>query len=143
MTATNPNLREEMNTGPGPYRLADMDREICLGDLIGQLVNEMANTEAGLNPNVAAQVLNLAAAPSCLLDARATAGAGALNAALTLIVDNDDDRVVNAGEIVWDGPGNTRIRFNATDAFTAVNVKYLVPGSNVSILERVLGQNDT
>lgn len=142
MTANNPNLREELNSGSGPYRLADGDREICWGDLLGQMVDELANTEAGLNPNVAAQVLQLAAAPSCLLDARATAGAGALNAALTLIVDNDDNRVVNAGEIVWDGPGNTRIRFNATDAYTAVNVKYTVPGSNVSIFERTLGQRD-
>ncbi len=144
MTAENPNLREELNNGSGPFRLADVDRQLCWGDLMGAFIQRLANTETGINPTAAtpAQTLDLDDAPTCLLDARATAGAGALNVALTLIIDNRDATVPNAGEIVWDGPGATRVRFNAADAFTAVDVKYVTPGADVSILERTLSQND-
>ena len=144
MTAENPNLREELNNGSGPFRLADVDRQISWGDLLGAFIQRLENTETGIDPSAGTptNTLQLATAPNSLLDARATAGAGALNAALTLIVDNRDATVPNAGEIVWDGPGATRVRFNAADAFTAVDVKYVTDGVDVSILERSLSQND-
>lgn len=145
MTANNPNFREELNNGPGPYRLADVNRALCLGDILGLLIDDMANTETAIDPSGGTPVntLDLAATPTCLLDVRATAGAGATGVPLTIIVDNSDDRVPNEGEVVWDGPGQTRVRFNATDAYTAVDVKYGTDAAVVSGLERSLGQKDT
>lgn len=141
MTATNPNLREELNNGPGSFRLADVDREICWGDLLGQLISEMADTETALDPDTAApSPITLAVAPSCILDVRAIAGAGTLGI-LTLIINNDDNFAVPATSVAWDGPGATRLRFNAADAYTDVDIKYTVDGVLVSVLERSLGKN--
>lgn len=141
MTATNPSLREELNNGPGPSRLADVDREICWGDFLGQLINEMADTETALDPDTAAPTpITLAAAPSCILDVRAIAGTGTLGL-LALIINNDPNFAAPATSVVWNGPGSTTLRFNAADAYTDVDIKYLVGGAKASVLERVLGRN--
>ena len=143
MSETNPNLRESLNLGSGPYRLADTDRAVCLGDLYGLLISGLTPTEAGLNPNASGQVLDLASAPNCILNVVATAGVGVLNVPLTLLITNDEQVTPAPGQVLWDGPGRTRVRFNATDAFTAVDVTYTVAGvPRASILERNLGQSD-
>jgi hypothetical protein len=142
MTATNPNLREELNNGPGSFRLADVDREICWGDLLGLLISEMADTETALDPDTAApNPITLAAAPSCILTVTAIAGAGTLGT-LTLIINSDPDFAVPPTSCAWDGPGSTTLRFNAADAYTDVDIKYTVSGALVSVLERTLGKNE-
>lgn len=143
MTASNPTIREDLNNGPGPYRIADNHRALCMGDLLGLIIAGLANTETGVVPVVtgggAPDVATLAAAPTCLLDAVATAGTFTGRLALKI---GDASVLPKTGEAVWGGPGSLEVRLNAGDAITAVDFKYTQSTDTASILERALGQRD-
>ena len=139
MTEQNPNIRETLNNGVLQTKV-DVDRQMCWGSLLARLIADSAADETTLNPNGGGQDINLAAAPDCLLDA--VAQAGTFTGRMTLVIDAAEDIAVQSGTIVWSGPGTTRIRFNATDAITDLDVWYSVPADTVSAMERNLGQRD-
>ncbi len=139
MSASNPNLREELNSGV-LMRLSDVGRAVCLGDLLARLIVDSTADETALNPDGGGNDIDLATPPSCILDA--IAQAGAFTGRLTLVLDTREDIAVPPGTMVWSGPGTTRLRFNATDAITDLDVWYTEPADTTSLLERTLGQTD-
>lgn len=144
MSATNPTLRESMNNGVA-MRLADNDRAMCMGDILGRLIAGTTADEIGVNPSLGVPVntVTLATPPSCVLHVVSTAGAGAPGR-LTLLIGVEGVVDPAPGQVVWNGPGSSVLRFNAGDAWTAVNVWYTnADGSDtISLLERTLGQQD-
>lgn len=140
MSANNPTLREEMNNPPGPHRLANVDKEICIGDLLARLIAASAADQTALDPDAGGNDINLAAAPSCILDA--VAQAGTFTGRMALVIDAREGIIIPSGTMVWSGPGSTRVRFNAGDAITDLDVWYTVPADTTSLLERALGQQD-
>lgn len=142
MTAENPTLRESYDNGV-LQRLADNHRQICFGRLLAKLIAGSAADEAGLNPDGGGNDINLAApngAPECIWHAVATAGV--FTGTMTLVIDSREGIAVPPGTMVWSGPGSTRLRFNAADAITALDVWYADAADEVSALSRILGQQD-
>jgi hypothetical protein len=135
MSADNPTIREDLNNGPGPFRIADNHRALCFGDLVGLMIGDMANTETGVAP--AADVATLANQPSCMLDMVATAGTFTGRLALKI---GDASVVPQSGEGVWNG--GLTVRLNPGDAITTVDFKYTQATDTASILDRILGQRD-
>jgi hypothetical protein len=139
MSAENPTLTEELNNGV-LQRLADVNRQLCWGSLVARLIADSTADETALNPNAGGNDINLAAAPNCLL--HGVSNAGVYTGAMALVIDPREGIAVPSGTMVWSGPGSTRLRFNATDAITDLDVWYTVPADTVSAMERNLGQQD-
>ena len=140
MTASNPNLREELNLGV-LQRLSDVNRELCWGDLLARLIVDSAADETAIDTTAGtAGEATLAAAPSCILDV--IAQAGVFTGRMTLVIDPRAGIAIPSGTIVWDGPGTTRVRFNLTDAITDLDIWYTIPADTTSLQERILGQID-
>lgn len=146
MSATNPTIREDLNTGV-LQRIADDARKLGMGDLIGLLVDfltDNAPTETGLNPNASAQVITLADTPATMFNVKSTAGAGTLGtlALLRGPISGAGALSPDPGEVVWNG--GTGLLFNAADAFTAVDVLYSSSTTPISAsaLDRTLEQRD-
>lgn len=142
MTATLPSVRETLNNG-AINQLADIARQVPLGDMLSRLILLTAADQTALNPTAAspAQQITLALVPSAVLHVLSVAGVGALGR-LALLVGPDVDP--SPGQVVWNGPGSGVLRFNAADAFTNVSVWYTnANGSDtISAFERRVGQQD-
>jgi len=139
MSAENPTVRETLNNGV-VMRMSDASRELCMGDVLARLVSGTAADETALDPDGAGNTLNLASAPSCLLDL--VANAGTFTGRLELVIDARDTSAPRSGQAMWDGPGSTRLRFNASDAITDLDAWYAQSTDTLSALDRVLGQRD-
>jgi hypothetical protein len=137
--ASDTTLRDTMNQGEA-QRIADVDRDLRIGDFVNAMINAMTATEAGVT--VTTNVATLAASPTVLWDAKATT-ATSTGSKLVRKVSNAY-LVANspaAGECFWDGA--TKVKFNAVDAVTAAGFKYpLAADSSCSFLRRSLGQVD-
>lgn len=136
MSATAPTLRENQNNGV-LQQLADNDREMAIGDLLGILIDAITPTEAAAA--VASNAKALANAASMVYDVVATAGA--VTGRKTLVI-GDSSVVPRTGEVVWAGPGTTSMRFASADAVTASDFTYARAdgvGSLTSLGLRVLG----
>lgn len=136
--ASDSNLRGTMNQGEA-QRLADIDRDIGIGDLVNSLINAMSNTETSVT--VTSNVATLANKPAYLFDAKVSAGTTTgskqiLKVSNAFLVANTPA----AGTCYWDG--NTKVKFSSTDGATAAHFKYTqASDSTCSYLQRSLGQN--
>lgn len=138
--AADSNLRATMNQGEA-QRLADIDRDVGIGDLVNALINAMSNTETSVT--VTTNVATLANKPAYLLDAKVSAGTST-GSKMILKVSNAYLTANNpaAGTCFWDG--NTKVKFASADAATAAHFKYTQAGdSTCSYLQRALGQQDS
>lgn len=136
-----PNLREMANNGV-LQNLADIARELRLGDLLGFLIRAAANTQTGVVPTAGNTLVTFAAPIAEIYDLVSTAGT--FTGRLTLKI-GDANLLPLPGEAVWAGPGASTVRLNAADVITAVDAKYArVDATNVvtSDLNRSLGQRD-
>jgi hypothetical protein len=132
-------MREALNNGV-VQQLGDILRETDIGDLLSLLLAATAPTEAAAA--VASNAKTLANAASLLFDVVATAGG--VTGRKTILI-GDSTVIPQGGQIVWDGPGSTSVRFAAADAVTAADFRYIRQdgvGRVVGILERRLGQQD-
>ena len=137
MSARNPNLRETMNNGV-VQQLADCDRQMSMGSLMGLLIRAMTPTEAAAA--VAANAKTLAQSAAAVFDVVATAG-GSTGRKVLLI--GGPELVPAAGQVVWDG--DRSMRFAAADAVTAADFKYARKDgvdSETSLGNRILGERD-
>lgn len=137
MSARNPNIREEQNNGV-VQRLADIDREQHMGDLMGLLVRALTPTEAAAA--VTASAKTLAAPASMVYDVVATAGT--VTGRKVLLIGGSEITPVT-GQVVWDG--SSGMRFAAADAVTAANFLYSLQSGATSLTssnQRLLGERD-
>jgi hypothetical protein len=133
-------MRETLNLGPGPGQLPDIDRDSAFGDLLGMMIQGLTPTEAAAA--VASNAKTLSNAASMVYDVVATAGT--FTGRLELLI-GDANVLPESGQVVWDGPGGSSMRFAAADAITAANFLYARSDEvNVltSLMERNLGQRD-
>lgn len=137
-------MRETLNNGV-LQRLADVNQEIALGDLLGLMIDTLAPTEAAAVPVVGPSWDELTLANQANRIYLVDATAGVFTGVPALIIDSSDARIPKPGEVLWDGPGSTRLRFNSGDAVTAADLLYSrTDGANIrtALLERILGQRD-
>lgn len=145
MTQNNPTLRETLNNGDA-NRLPNVFGDGKLGSLMAMLIAGLTPTEAGVVPtttNPSWDFLNLANAAQVVAQVNATAGT--FTGILALKINPDDNDLPSSGEVFWDGPGTTRLRFAKADAITAVSITYArADAGNLacSLLDRTLGQRD-
>lgn len=139
MTATIPTIRELQNNGV-LQQLADLDRALAQGDLLGLLIRALTPTEAAAA--VAANAKTLTNAASAVYDVVATAGT--VTGRKVLLV-GDASVIPATGQVVWDGPGGKSMRFAAADAVTASNFLYArtdAVNTLTSVGQRTLGERD-
>ncbi len=70
------------------------------------------------------------------------ANAGAFTGVLSLKIGDPDTLLPKSGEVVWGGPGTTKLKFLVADAITDLDVWYTEPADSTSLLDRTLGQQD-
>lgn len=138
--AADSNLRDTMNQGE-LQRLADIDRDTFMGEVVNAFINGMTATEAGVvvTTNLSAP---LAATPLVLWDANATAAASTgkkkINKVSAAYLTANNPPV---GECFWNGA--TGVKFNSADAVTAASYKYpKAADATCSFLQRKLAQSD-
>lgn len=139
MSAQVPNMREMLNNGV-LQNLADINREVNVGSLIGFLIQAAAFTQTGVVP--ASNVATFAAAIEEIFDIVSTAGT--FTGRLTLKIADANYQPL-PGEAVWAGKGALTVRLNAADLITAISIKYArVDATNTatSLFNRLLGQRD-
>lgn len=141
MSAQQPNLRDSLNASMQPQRLADVLKDLRLGDLLALLIRMITATETGVTP--ASNVATLANVPTLMLQINATTAT--VTGVKTLLI----GPITGAGAIVpatgfavW-SPGTKKVLFAAADAVTAASFTYSVGTEAVSILPRQLGQVDS
>lgn len=139
MTTQSPTLRETANNGV-LQQMADSARQTKDGDLIGMLIQSLTPTEAAAA--VTSSAKTLANAASMVYDVVVTTGGSTGRKVLKI---GDSSIIPIAGEVVWDGPGGSSMRFAAADAVTASNFLYArfdSANTLTSIGQRKLGQRD-
>lgn len=140
MTASNPTLRETLNNGVLQQKV-DVDRTVCMGDLMSRLIVASAADETAIDTTAGtAGEHTLAAAPSCVLHANAVAGT--FTGQLALLIGDVNTVSPASGEMLWAGPGSAELRFNVGDAITDLDIWYTVPADTTSLMDRTLGQSD-
>lgn len=135
-------LRETMNQGEA-QRLADLDRELMIGEFINSRINAMTATEAGIA--VTTNVSTLAATPLVLWDAKvATVSGGAATGSKKVLKVSDAYLTANnpaAGTCFWNG--DKKVKFASADLAATADFKYpKAADATCSFMQRTLGQID-
>lgn len=140
--ASDSTLRDSMNQGE-PGRLADVDRDILMGEFVNAMLLAMAATETSVT--VTSNVATLAGTPLVLWDANVSAvsGGSATGHKQVQKVSNAFLTANNpaAGTCFWDG--GTKVKFSSADLATAAHFKYpKASDASVSYLQRLLNQQN-
>jgi hypothetical protein len=141
MSAQQPNLRDRLNGSMQPQALADVLKDLRLGDLLALLIRGLTPTETGVVPS--AHLATLANVPTVMLQVNATTAT--VTGIKTLFIaptSGPGAYVPLTGQCVW-WPGTKKVLFAAADAVTAASFTYSVGTEAASILPRLLGQNDS
>lgn len=137
--ASDATLRDTMNQGEAG-RLADLDRDLLMGEFFNSRINAMTATEAGVSAS--SQVCTLAATPLVLWDAKIATGT-TTGSKLVRKVSNAFLTANNppVGSCFWDG--STKVKFNSADNCTTADFKYpKAADTTCSYLQRFMGQQD-
>jgi|HubBroStandDraft_2_1064218.scaffolds.fasta_scaffold60005_3 hypothetical protein len=139
MATSDSNLRATANQGEAG-RLADVDRDIQMGEFLNAMINGMTATETGVS--VTSNVATLAGTPVVLWDANGTAGTTTghkqvLKVSAAYLTANNPA----AGTCYWNG--STSVKFSSVDAISTAAFKYPKAADvTCSYLQRTLGEVD-
>ncbi len=134
-------VRDTMNNGEAG-RLADVFRQIGLGDALNILLKNTTYTETGVTVTTNKAVLANQPGKGGLLSVNATAGTTTGEKALLIGPITGPKAIVPAtGQAVWDGGKN--VLFAAVDAVTTAKFLYgTAADTTIAGLTRNLGQSD-